>query len=980
MHGSDLGRLELAARSEPANADGWFRLGLAQLDGGLIEAAEITFRRVLSLDARHAKAGINLGMVLQFLGKSDEAETWYRNALAVDPDLAQGWFNLGANLLARGRARGAVEALRRATSLAPDRGDWHAALASALAAALRAPQALEAARTAARLAPRLAEPHEQLAAALQRLGDCAAAIAACRAAGGLGLDTQFLQSCLLDSLGRMAQPGPGPVFEAHRDWGRRYAGMAADWPPGKSGGSERALRIGFLAPDFRHPAIACGLQPVLAWHDRALHSIFCYSDVEAEDVVSWRLRGKDVTWANTSGLDDERLAARIREDRIDILVDMGGHRMGGRRMPVLARRPAPVQATWLGYAGTTGLPAIDYRITGARNAPPGTDAWYTEKLVRLPAGELSFRPDRWCAGRGSMSRPPDAPIVFGSLHQLDSLTPDTLALWSRLLHRVPDAMLLLAVPEGAIDFLSARLAAAGIGTHRTELVECIAGRAAPSLLERIDVCLDAVPCACPATVLHSLWMGTPVVAMRGATEAANSRASLLEELGLAEWAAADEDAYVATAAALAGDRPRLRRLREDLRGALERSPVLDAEGFTRGLESAFRLMWRRYCAGQPAGPLRIEAPGRARPERPSPGLRAQSGPCRVVVDGVFFQDYSSGIGRLWSSLLGEWSRSGFAENVVLLDRGGSAPKIGGVRRRVVARHSYGQLAQDREALQRACDAERATVFVSTYYTRPLSAPSMMMVYDMIPEVFGVDLRAPAWQEKTECILNARRYVAISASTARDLSDIYPAIDPRRIRVAHCGVAPHFRPGGAGEIDAFRRRHGIAKPYFLLVGGRGGGYKNARAFFRAFALLPERSRFAVVWVGGEQPLDAEESALCAGSEVYPLRLGDEELRSAYGAAAALAFPSAYEGFGMPVVEAMACACPVVTTSSASLPEVAGDAAIMVTPTDIDELAQALQRVLRPSVRDDLVRRGLVQAQNFSWSRMAEIVAAELAAVD
>lgn len=279
-------------------------------------------------------------------------------------------------------------------------------------------------------------------------------------------------------------------------------------------------------------------------------------------------------------------------------------------------------------------------------------------------------------------------------------------------------------------------------------------------------------------------------------------------------------------------------------------------------------------------------------------------------------------------------------------------------------------------LQLACDAEQATVFVSTYYSRPLTTPCVMMAYDMIPEVFGVDLRAPEWREKADCIDNARRFVAISRSTARDLSDLYPAIDPLRITVAHCGVAPLFRPCAAGEIEDFRRRYAIADPYFLLVGGRGGGYKNARTFFRASAMLPERMRRAVVWVGGEHALDAEEQALCAGSKIHLLRLEDRELRLAYGAAAALAFPSAYEGFGMPVAEAMACGCPVITTSSASLPEVAGDAAIMVAPTDAEALAQALEHVQHPEVRDELVRRGLAQAQGFSWARMAEAVASVL----
>lgn len=976
MASGNLVHFQNAAAPEPANADGWFRLGLAQMDSGLLEQAESSFRRVLRLDPRHAKAGINLGTVLQFAGRGDEAETCYRNALAVAPELAQGWFNLGTNLLGRGRARGAIEPLRRAIDLDPGRAAWHAALASALERADRLPEALESARAAVRLEPDLTPAQEQLAACLQRLGDHAAALAACRTAIDLGVQSQFIQSTALDALGFLPQATPEQLHEQHAGWGKRLAGLAASWTPDRDADPARALRIGYLCPDFRDPTITCGLQPVLAWHDRAAYAPFCYSDVEAEDVVSWRLRALDVNWANTAHLSDEQLAARLREDRIDILVDLGGHRAGGRRIPVLARKPAPVQVSWLGYPGSTGLAAIDYRVTDWRNAPAGAEAHYTEQLVRLPAGELCFRPDLWQSGDAPATRPTDAPMAFGSAHELDALTPQTLALWSRVLRSAPDSILLLAVPGAATEQVASRLGAAGIEIGRTELVARVTGAAGDSLYERIDVSLDAIPRARPSTTLHSLWMGAPVVTLRGLTAAARSRASLMAELGLDELVAANEGAYVDIAAGLARDRPRLARLRRELRGRLEQSALLDAEGFTRGLESAFRQMWRGYCEGRPAAPMQVSAPPRR--AAPSPvvrGSRAGRVPCRVVLDGVFFQDHNTGIARVWRSLLEEWVRSGFAERLVLLDRAGSAPQIAGVRRRVVARHSYERLALDRELLQLACDAERATVFVSTYYSRPLTTPCVMMAYDMIPEVFGVDLRAPEWREKADCIANARRFVAISRSTARDLTDMYPAIDPARITVAHCGVAALFRPPEAAEIESFRRRHGIARPYFLLVGGR-SGYKNARAFFRAFAMLADRQHHAVVWVGGEQTLDAEERALCAGSEVHLLRLDDEELRLAYGAAATLVFPSAYEGFGMPVAEAMACGCPVITTSSASLPEVTGSAAITVAPTDVDELADALERVQRPAVRGELVARGLVQARQFSWARMADAVASVL----
>jgi glycosyltransferase involved in cell wall biosynthesis len=253
----------------------------------------------------------------------------------------------------------------------------------------------------------------------------------------------------------------------------------------------------------------------------------------------------------------------------------------------------------------------------------------------------------------------------------------------------------------------------------------------------------------------------------------------------------------------------------------------------------------------------------------------------------------------------------------------------------------------------------------------------MTAYDMIPEVFGNDLGIPMWREKGICIRQARRFVAISANTARDLCCFYPEVAPDRVTVAHCGISRLFRPATGAEIEGFRRRHGIERPYFLLVGSR-ATYKNAQAFLRAFAAFRDRARFAVVCVGGERNLEPELAALKGGSERHMLRLEDDELRLAYAGAVALAYPSVYEGFGMPVAEAMASGCPVITTRNASLPEVAGDAALYVKPIDDEAgLHEAMARVQEPALRADLIARGVARARRFSWTTMAGILAGELA---
>lgn len=934
---------ERAVASQPDDAGLWYRLGIARLDSGLLAESEPCWRKVLALDPLHAKANVNLGLVLQHTGRGDEALQCYRDAATADPALAQAWFNLGALLLERGQPSEAVEPLRTALQLDPGQAGWHAALGSALREAGAPRDAVKSLQAALRLDPSLHRAHSEM----------------------------------LHALNMLPELTPERIHEDHVEWARRHAGSARVREHANGREAERRLRVGYLAADFRDPSVSFCLQPVLAWHDRSGFDVFCYSDAVAEDPVSWRLRARNVTWRATADLSDDQLVAGIREDRIDLLVDLAGHSAGGRRMPVLARKPAPVQAAWLGYPCTTGLDAMDYRITDRHICPDGFERYYAERLVRLPGSQWCFKSE---FDTPDVAPPPSTlqhAVTFGALHDLAALTPEVIALWARLLGSVPGSRLIIAA-RGA-DRPAARLpekfAVAGVDPGRIEALGDLSAASQLRLHGRIDINLDVFPCSGAAAALRSLWMGVPFVTLRGSAFASRNAAGILDEVGLRELVAETEDGYAETAAALARDRERLARLRGELRGRLERSQLMEAERFTRGLEAAYRKMWRAWCAQEPARQMQIEtlAPDPCSVVPPPAGKSGTGArPLRVILDGVFFQDFGTGISRVWQSLLREWVASGFAEHVLLLDREETAPRIAGVRRRVVARHAYGALAEDRSMLQRVCDEEGAAVFASTYYSHPIGTPSVMTVHDMIPEVFAVDLGQPMWLEKDACIRHARRFIAVSSSTARDLCGFYPQILPARVTVAHNGVSPLFRPAGTGEVESFRTRHGITRPYFLLVGSR-ETYKNAEIFLRVFSGLRDRQRYAVVCVGGEKNLQPELQALRAGSERHMLRLDDAELRLAYSGAIALAYPSTYEGFGMPVAEAMASGCPVITTPNASLPEVAGDAAIYVKPMDEAALADALTRIQQPELRNALIARGLERAKLFSWTKMAQIVA-------
>lgn len=347
----------------------------------------------------------------------------------------------------------------------------------------------------------------------------------------------------------------------------------------------------------------------------------------------------------------------------------------------------------------------------------------------------------------------------------------------------------------------------------------------------------------------------------------------------------------------------------------------------------------------------------------------------ILIDGVFFQLYQTGIARVWKSLLQEWSNNNFAKHIIVLDRAGTAPKIPGIRYRQIPQYNYNDTDTDREMLQQICDEEGADLFISSYYTTPLTTPSVFMAYDMIPEIMGWDLSNPMWQEKHHAIQQASAYTSISKNTASDLVKCFPDISPESVTVAYCGVQNIFTPAQPEEVNAFKYKYGIAKPYFLIVGSS-GGYKNSTLFFKAFAQLASRNGFDIICTGSGGVLAPEWRAYTSGSAVHMLQLCDEELAIAYSGAISLVYPSKYEGFGLPILEAMACGCPVITCANASIPEVAGEAAIYVNDNDAEGLANALRDVQKPAIRQLLISRGFEQAKKFSWSSMAKTVASVL----
>jgi glycosyltransferase involved in cell wall biosynthesis len=345
---------------------------------------------------------------------------------------------------------------------------------------------------------------------------------------------------------------------------------------------------------------------------------------------------------------------------------------------------------------------------------------------------------------------------------------------------------------------------------------------------------------------------------------------------------------------------------------------------------------------------------------------------RIVVDGVYWQYLASGIGRVWQSMLEEWVKAGLADHFVLLDRAGTAPRIPGVHMRGIAAHDYARTGEDSLLLERVCRELGADLFVSTYYSAPTDTPSFFFGYDMIPEMTGVDLSEEGWQEKARAIRHASGHAMISASSARDLARLFPEVAEPDIAVAHCGLPPGFSPATPDEIADARRANGVTGDYLLMVGDRNGagGYKNGILAFRAAALAAKQGRtFEIVCVGGAPEIEAEFRAAAPGVKARRIKANDETLRRLYSGAHALVYPSRYEGFGMPVLEAMACGCPVVTCANSSLIEVGGQAAIFVDPDDAEATVAALVELADPATRVARRAAGLDQAARFTTSAQA-----------
>jgi len=576
--------------------------GAALRTQGRHEEAAAQFRAALALEPNLAEAHHQLGNALKSLRRYPEAAVSLRAAALLAPQSGAVWLNLGVACLEIQRADEAIACFRRAVRLEPSRPEAHNILGHALLTQGRCTAAKRCLEEALRLRPGYPAAHDNLGRVLKAQGLAAEALPHHRAAlaGAMKPETH---SNLLYSLHFPAGLSPEEIFAEHRRWAELHAAplrpKEENHPAGPA--APRRLRVGYLSPDFVHHSVAYFFEPVLAAHDRDLFEITCYSEARVPDAVTRRLRERSDRWRDIAGQSDEAVAALIRGDGIDILVDLAGH-TARNRLLVFARRPAPIQVTWLGYPDTTGLDAIDYRLTEAVSDPAGNEAWHSEQLFRLPETFSCYQPPADSPPVGPLPAAEAGPLTFGCFNHLAKVTPATLRLWAEILRELPGSRLLLKSRGLADHETAARLrgefARLGADADRLELNgEELSVARHLGLYQRVDVAFDTFPYNGTTTTCEALWMGVPVVTLAGRTHVSRVGASLLTHLGEPGWIADSPEAYRKLCRDLAGDRPRLTAIRAGLRERMRRSPLCDAPRFTRHLENAFRQMWTKKMGG-----------------------------------------------------------------------------------------------------------------------------------------------------------------------------------------------------------------------------------------------------------------------------------------------------------------------------------------------------------------------------------------------
>ena len=624
------------AQAAPAEAAGAQAAALkskgnAFLDEDRLDAAAECYRQAAELDPRDAGALTNLGFVLTQQNRFAEAEPVLRRAVDADPRSHDAFYLLGSALKRQGRLAEASEAFENALKLEPgfavclrdlcllqldgrnfakarllaetgvrlhpEHADFHYYLGTVLHEYREFDKAKSCLQKALALHPDYAHVHNNLGNTLLEQGLMDAAIQSYREA--LALNPAYIDahSNLLFALNYHPDLAAEDIFTAYQQYDQALGlpQRALGREHGNERNPHRRLKVGYMSPDFHQHSIRHFLEPLMAHHDKEVVEVFAYAEQSGEDETTARYRQYADHWVPTQGMSDDALAQHIRDDRIDILVDLAGH-TAGNRLSVFARKPAPVSVSWLGYGYTTGLSAIDHLLTDDVGAPAGCEHLFSERPWRLATPGYAFRP---ADGMGPVSALPAIErgyVSFGSLTRSVRINHRSIRVWSEILERVPRAHLVVNSKSyqdaATCASLKEKFTVLGIAAERLEF-----GFHSPpwDVLRGLDIGLDCFPHNSGTTLFETLYMGVPFVTLAGRPSVGRLGSSILHGVGRPEWIAQTEDEYIDRAVALACDLPALSVVRSQLRAEMEASPLRDEAAFARKTEVAYRRMFALWA-------------------------------------------------------------------------------------------------------------------------------------------------------------------------------------------------------------------------------------------------------------------------------------------------------------------------------------------------------------------------------------------------
>ena len=587
---------------QPELASAYHELGLVLLKTGRQAQAVAALRHALELKPDFPEVLCTLGGILSDSSLFAESETMLRRAIELRPDMAAGHCNLGLLLLRMRRHDESIATLRRALELDPNSPETLTNLGGVLCENWQLGEAETVLRRAIELQPGKAEAHANLGNVLKSSSRLDEAIASYHRAAELEPTNVFVHNNLIFSM-MFAHDDAEAIRRECAKFSAQHETplLAAPVQYLNDRSPQRRLRIGYVSPDFYYHCQAFFMTPLLKHHDHQAFEIFCYASVMNPDSMTQHLASLADVWRDVREFSNERLAQQIRDDRIDILVDLTMHMANGRLL-LFARRPAPVQVAYLAYPGTTGSRAIGYRLTDPWLDPPGVphaDERYSERSIRLPDTFWCFDPLTPGLDVNALPALTNEYITFGCLNNPCKVTDWTLRLWSAVLRALPDArFLLMAAPGEPRAILQARFAECGVDPARVSFVSFQAHESYLRTYWQMDMALDTFPYNGHTTSLDSFWMGVPVVTRTGHSAVSRGGLSLLTNLQLLELAADNDEDYVKIAVRLASDLPKLAALRAQLRGRMEHSPLMDGARFARNIEQVYRQMWGEWCAQQ----------------------------------------------------------------------------------------------------------------------------------------------------------------------------------------------------------------------------------------------------------------------------------------------------------------------------------------------------------------------------------------------